>query len=274
MMADRSEVDYVLGTHDEEVARLGLQHRVWRPRVLDAWQRAGFASGQRILDVGAGPGFASFDLAGIVGVGGHVFAVERSRRFLDVLERERDRRGLTQISTTLADLDRDELPTTGADGAWCRWVLAFVKRPEAVVRKVAASLRSGGVFVLHEYLDYAVWQLLPRSAPFEAFVAAVMAAWRADGGEPDVGVDLPRWLEAAGFELRSLRPLVDVITPADPIWPWPEAFVRTGVDRLVALGRLSSEQAAEILEDFDRRKADPHTRCATPLVLEAIAVKR
>ena len=273
-MADRSEVDYVLGTHDEEVDRLGLQHRVWRPRVLDAWRRAGFGSGHRILDVGAGPGFASLDLAEIVGGNGRVFAVERSRRFLDVLERERDRRGLAQITTTLADLDRDALPATGLDGAWCRWVLAFVKQPTAVVEKVAASLRPGGVFVLHEYLDYAVWQLLPRSEPFEAFVSAVMAAWRSDGGEPDVGVDLPGWLEAAGFDVRSLTPIVDVITPADPIWPWPEAFVRTGVDRLVALGRLSSDQAAETLEDFDRRKVDPRTRCATPLVLEAIAVKR
>ena len=35
------ERDYLLGTHDAEVQRLGLQHRVWRPRVLDAWRRAG-----------------------------------------------------------------------------------------------------------------------------------------------------------------------------------------------------------------------------------------
>ncbi len=26
--------DYVLGTHDEELERLGLQHRVWRPRMV------------------------------------------------------------------------------------------------------------------------------------------------------------------------------------------------------------------------------------------------
>ena len=64
-MAD--EKDYVLGTHDEEIARLGLQHRVWRPRVLDAWRRAGFTLGQTILDVGCGPGHATLDLAEIVG---------------------------------------------------------------------------------------------------------------------------------------------------------------------------------------------------------------
>jgi hypothetical protein len=47
--------DYVLGTHNEELARLGLQHRVWRPVVLDCWQRAGITVGKRVLDVGRGP---------------------------------------------------------------------------------------------------------------------------------------------------------------------------------------------------------------------------
>ena len=39
------ERDYVLGTHDEEMARLGLQHEVWRAAVLDCWKRAGITGG-------------------------------------------------------------------------------------------------------------------------------------------------------------------------------------------------------------------------------------
>src|SRR6266513_624084 len=58
-MTAAAERDYVLGTHDDEVARLGLQHRVWRPRALDAWRRAQFTRGQTILDIGCGPGYAS-----------------------------------------------------------------------------------------------------------------------------------------------------------------------------------------------------------------------
>ena len=73
--------DYVLGTHDEELARLGLQHRVWRPVVLDCWQTAGLTVGKRVLDVGAGPGYATVDLAEIVGPTGEVVALERSRNF-------------------------------------------------------------------------------------------------------------------------------------------------------------------------------------------------
>jgi len=65
-----SDGDYLLGTRDDEIARLGLQHRVWRAQMLDGFRRARFAPGQTILDVGAGPGFATADLADTVGPGG------------------------------------------------------------------------------------------------------------------------------------------------------------------------------------------------------------
>jgi hypothetical protein len=45
-------------THDEEIARLGMQYRVWRPRALDAWRRGGFTTGQTLLNVGCEPGYA------------------------------------------------------------------------------------------------------------------------------------------------------------------------------------------------------------------------
>jgi len=93
------ERDYVLGTHDEEIVRLGIQHRVWRPRSLDAWRRAGFTVGQTIVDVGCGPGYATLDLADIVGASGKVIAIDRSRRFLDVVESTRDRLGLDNVET-------------------------------------------------------------------------------------------------------------------------------------------------------------------------------
>ncbi len=112
--------DYVLGTHDDELSRLGLQHRVWRPRALDVWRRAGFTVGQTLLDIGCGPGYASIDLAEIVGPAGRIVAIDRSRRFLDALESTRLQRGLDNIVTHELDLDEASLPNVAADGAWCR----------------------------------------------------------------------------------------------------------------------------------------------------------
>src|SRR4051812_47686652 len=93
-----NERDYVLGTHDEEIERLGLQHNVWRPRALAAWQRAGFTTGQTLIDVGCGPGYATLDLAELVGRDGHVIAVDRSRRFLDAFETRRRSRAVDHVT--------------------------------------------------------------------------------------------------------------------------------------------------------------------------------
>lgn len=271
MTTDR---DYLLGTHDAELQRLGLQHRVWRPRALDAWRRAGFTVGQTLLDVGSGPGYASLDLAEIVGPTGRIVSVDRSRRFLDHLEAVREQRGLKQIETHELDLEQAPLPVRGVDGAWGRWVFAFLKQPRALVEKVAASLRPGGVLVSHEYLHYSTWRLAPRSPEIEELVRVVIEAWRADGGEPDVGLDLPHWLEETGFELRELRTILDVVPASNFIWQWPKTFIEVGLERLTQLGRLSPERATQIRQAFARAEAAPHTLLVTPAVLEIIAVRK
>ena len=75
-MQSKTERDYILGTNDEEVIRLGSQHRVWRPVVSKLWWKAGITVRKRVLDLGAGPGYAAIDLAEIVGSAGEIVAVE------------------------------------------------------------------------------------------------------------------------------------------------------------------------------------------------------
>ena len=152
------ERDYVLGTHDEESARLLLQHRVWRPRALDAWRRAGFTVGQTLVDLGCGPGHAAVDLAEIVGPAGRIVAIDRSRRFLDTLEATCRQRGIDQITPLELDLNTAGPPPGAADGLWARWVFAFVKQPRELLARVGGALKRGGVLVVHEYFDYRVWQ--------------------------------------------------------------------------------------------------------------------
>ena len=272
-----AERDYVLGTHDEEIERLALQHRVWRPRVLDAWKRAGFGRGQHLLDLGCGPGWATLDLAALAGPSGRVHAIDRSRRFLDHLRAQvgggAAEGARAPVETHERDLDEDALPEIQVDGAFARWVFAFVRRPQALLERVARSIRPGGTLVHHEYLDYATWRLSPRSEPFEEFVRAVMATWRAGGGEPDIGLDLPRWLGETGFTVRETRIHVDMVTPADPIWAWPRSFVEVGLKRLVDLGAFEPARAEAVLRAVDEAATTPGARCVTPTLIEIIAVR-
>jgi SAM-dependent methyltransferase len=268
-----SEKDYVLGTHDEEIERLGLQHRVWRPRASDAWRRAGFSTGQTILDVGCGPGYASVDLAKIVGPAGRIVAVDRSRRFLDALESRCRQREIGNVEAHEMDLSEGAIPVANADGAWARWIFAFVPRPRGLLERVARTLKPGGVFVSHEYFEYATWRLMPRSPELEELVGAVMDTWHASGGEPDIGREIPVWLQELGFTLRELNPIIDVVTPSSFVWQWPKAFVEVGLARMVELARFTPERASEISDAFSARESDPHSLLVTPGVLEIIAVK-
>ena len=133
-----AEGDYVLGTHEEELARLGLQHRVWRPVVLDCWQRAGITVGKRVLDVGAGPGYAAIDLAEIVGTTGEVVALERSQNFIRALETTCRARSLANVKIHELDLMKGDLPKGDYDFAWCRWVVSFVNDQSLLIEKLGA----------------------------------------------------------------------------------------------------------------------------------------
>jgi len=268
------ESDYVLGTHDEEIMRLGLQHRAWRSHALAAWESAGVGPSQTALDVGCGPGYASFDLAELVGPSGRVVAIDKSQRFLEALDRMRRQRGLDNIATHKADLDAGEFFPGIADRVWCRWVLAFVKNPRDVLVRIAAALKPEGVLVLHEYFDYSTWRTAPRCSELEEFVTVVMASWRDHGGEPDIGLAVPGWLQELGFEFRCVRPIIEIGQAGHLSWGWLRSFIEVGRRRLIDLGYLSVDRSESIWRAFTTLEATPGTRMIAPGVLEVVAVRK
>ena len=265
--------DYLLGTRDDEIERLGLQHRVWRPQVLACWRRAGITRGSRVLDVGAGPGYATVDLAEIVGPSGRVVALERSARFVAAAREACARRGLANVDFHPTDLMADFPHLRGFDAAWCRWVAAFVSSPRQLVEEVAAALRPGGVAVFHEYAHYESWRLAPRRPALEAFVAEVVRSWRASGGEPNVALELPRLLHDAGLRPEHMAPLVFAVQPADFMWQWPAAFIEIHLRRELEQGRIEKAWADSVLRELREAEASPSSFMITPLVLEIVARK-
>jgi SAM-dependent methyltransferase len=270
-MTTKKDVDYVLGTHDDEVARLGLQHRVWKPTVLDCWRKAGIRPGMCVLDVGAGPGYATMDLAEIVGPRGKVLAIERSPRFLDIARTRCTERGLSNVRFQEADLMEQRIESGDFDAAWCRWVASFVKSPAMLVRRMAEAVRPGGTVVFHEYIDYGTFRTAPRRPAVESFVNEVMASWRAAGGEPDVALDFPSLLRDSGLRMLYATPRIFAISPADEMWQWPASFIEVNLARLRELGRVTAEWAESVRRAFHEAQLEPTTLLTTPMLLEIVA---
>jgi protein-L-isoaspartate O-methyltransferase len=269
-----TERDYFLGTHDEELLRLGLQHRVWRPTMLECWQRAGIADGLRVLDVGAGPGFATADLAEIVGPAGSVTAVERSARFVEAGRRLMVSRGYAHVRWHEIDLMNDALPGGDYDASWCRWVACFVSSPSLLVDRIAAAIRPGGIAIFHEYVQYASFSHVPPRPRQQEFARQVVKGWRATGGEPDVAASVMRLLEARGFVIRDRIARVFCIRPGDEMWQWPASFVKLHLDQQTALGSIEAAWAESVRREWAEAEADLATLLVTPMVLEIVAEKR
>jgi SAM-dependent methyltransferase len=269
-----SERDYVLGTHDEEIARLGLQHRVWRPVVLDCWEKAGITVGSRVLDVGAGPGYATVDLAEIVGPKGGVVAIERSGKFVRSMEEACRVRSLTNVRIHELDLMTDDLPAGHYDFSWCRWVLSFVSDPALLIKKIGGVLRTGGFALFHEYADYATWRFAPSRPHQQKFVERVMQSWRDAGGKADIALDLPPLLSENGFVVRSATPRIFCVRPSDYMWQWPAAFIESGPARLKEMDIADEQFAEKLRAELREAEKEPNSLLLTPLVLEIVAEKR
>lgn len=273
-MSHRPEKDYVLGTNEAELARLGLQHQVWRPHVLSFWHRAGLSRGKTVIDAGAGPGFATFDLADIVGREGRVIAIERSGRYVEFLRGEAKRRDLPQIEVIEGDLLEIDWPKSAADFVWCRWVLAFVADPAEMLARMGGALKRGGAVLIQEYCDYRSWSFMPSLPEQDRFVELVIKAWRGSGGEPDIARDLPRLLPAAGLSLERADALQFAITADDFMWHWPLSFIDVNTARQVELGNLTEAEAKAMREKIHARAAEPFAMMLTPSVLQTVARKR
>jgi SAM-dependent methyltransferase len=265
--------DYVWGTHEAELARLGLQHRVWQPVVLDCWQRAGITVGKRVLDVGAGPGYAAVDLAEIVGPTGAIVALERSENFIRAMEQTARARSLANVKIHQLDLMTDALPSENYDFSWCRWVLSSVSHPELLIQKLSSVMRKGSLAIFHEYGHYKTWHFLPRLANHERFREHVIETWRESGAEPDGAVALTALLPANGFAIRSARPHIFCVHPNDYMWQWPATFIEIYLPQLIEKGRIDQEFAQQIREDLAQAENDPNALMITPLVLEIVAEK-
>jgi len=274
MSTGRERNEYVLGTQDAERRRLGFQHRLWSRYATDAWEAARFRPGHHLLDLGCGPGFATTELAQLVGVTGRVLGIDASDRFIEYLRRRAAAIGLPQIEAQVGDVLKMNLPACSLDGAYARWVLCFVSDPQRVIDSVAAAIKPGGVFVLQDYYDYTGVAICPTRPVVRKVFDAVDKSWRMRGGDPDIGQRLPSMLGRAGFDVVRIEPIVRSARPGTALWDWPTTFFANYLPALIEMNLITPADADEWNAHWAACSADSSSAFITPPMLNIIAVRR
>jgi ubiquinone/menaquinone biosynthesis C-methylase UbiE len=145
----------------EKPYRKDLGHLGWDEVFARQEMRAGLIAdwfdalhlepGDRVLDVGAGPGFVSLALADRVGPTGLVYAVDRSADALACLARLQGERGIGQIERIAADAGALEPARIRPDAALVTMVLHHADDPAAILHGVARCAPPDAPVVIGEF---------------------------------------------------------------------------------------------------------------------------
>jgi hypothetical protein len=230
------------GYTEQERRRLIEQAAIFRRFTEQFLVEAGIGRGMRVLDVGCGVGDVTLLVAELVGPDGVVVGVDRDARALQ-LARER---AAGHGRVTFAEGDLRELAVDEPfDAAIGRLVLLYLGDPVTAIRRVAGSVRPGGVVGFQD-LDFsmlpsACW---PPAPLFERCIRWLGEVQRRAGMEMQMGLKY-RWaFMEAGLPAPELR--MDVALGGGPDFAGYQYIASTVRSALPLMERMGVATAVEV----------------------------
>jgi SAM-dependent methyltransferase len=177
----------------ERLERLYTTRDVLRRREL-VRAALGARPGDRILDVGCGPGFYVTELLEAVGPKGSVAGVDASADMLAVAAKRAE--GHTNVTFHQADATSLPVPDAGFDRAVCVQVLEYVRDVPAALSQMHRALRPGGRVLVWD-VDWATmsWHTIDQQRARQ-----MLATWDKHLTHPSLPRTLAVQLRNAGFE--------------------------------------------------------------------------
>ena len=152
------------------------------------------APGERILDVGCGPGFYCLELSDEVGPSGSVVGVDNSSPMLE-LARNRCA-GRDNVALLEGEVTSLPVETGTFDGAICVQVLEYVADVRAGLAELHRALKPGACAVVWD-VDWATVSLQSRDP---VLTTRVLRAWDEHLAHPSLPRNLGADLRSVGFE--------------------------------------------------------------------------
>lgn len=239
-------------THGHQDAVLAA-HRTRTAQNSAAYLLPRLAAGQRLLDVGCGPGTISVDLAKMVAPG-EVVALEREPAVLEEVALLAAERGLANLTTVSGDVYALAFADASFDVVHAHQVLQHLSDPVAALREMRRVTRPDGVVAVRD-ADYEIMTWYPHEPRLDRWLEIYHAVARANGAEPDAGRRLLAWAHAAGFS--GVEPSASAWVFADPAsrswWgeTWAQRTVGSGLaGQAVEAGIATADELADVAEGW------------------------
>lgn len=206
--------------------------------------------GERVLDVGAGPGFLVAEMAEQVGPGGHVTGLDISDSMVALAQRRCAHAHEPIASrTTIVKGDATALPFPDAsfDAAVSTQVYEYVADITGALGELHRVLRPGGrVLILDTDWDSMVWH-----AHDQTRMQRIVAAWNERFADPYLPRTLARRLRDAGLEVRSREVLV-LFNPDYDADTYSVSNIRIMADFVVGRQRITSAEVEAWRRDLEQ----------------------
>jgi ubiquinone/menaquinone biosynthesis C-methylase UbiE/protein tyrosine phosphatase (PTP) superfamily phosphohydrolase (DUF442 family) len=122
----------------------------WRDRHFETMDRMGLRDGQRVVDLGAGPGLYTLPLARRIAPSGVVYAVDIQQGMLDLLRSRAEDQEISNVVLVLGAENDPRLPKKNIDWIFLQDTYHEMTNPKAMLIKMKESLSPGGRVVLIE----------------------------------------------------------------------------------------------------------------------------
>ncbi len=229
--------------------------------------------GMQLVDCGCGTGSLTVDLAGIVSPGA-VVGFDRAEGAINQARTLATARCVGNVEFRIADVYACGLAEGTFDAAHISGVLAHLADPGLALKVVFALLQPGGVLGVREPQKNGDWFGGTGHEACEELNALIMADWRAAGGDPSLGRELPRLLHDAGFVP------IESAAGYSPALSAPAVMSRFAVGRLqepeftarvVQAGWITEARVAQLSSEIQEWAAKPY---AVAALAECVAVGR
>ncbi|HWR47849.1 MAG TPA: class I SAM-dependent methyltransferase [Pseudonocardiaceae bacterium] len=182
--------------------------------------------GQRVLDVGCGPGTISIDLAHRVAPGA-VVGIDNHSAPLAEARAEAQRHGVRNVSFAVADVNHLDFATVEQsikfsddtfDVVHAHQVLQHLPEPVTALREMRRVCTPDGVVAARDN-DCAAMTWYPPQAGLDRWLELYQRVARSNRGEPEAGRRLLSWARAAGFsKITSSATAWCYATPEQRAW--------------------------------------------------------